>query len=57
MVSFLSAALPMEKKYIKGYNLSLEGTKNINENIELGLGVAYRINKAVDYKFDSKTFY
>lgn len=55
LMDSFDAALPMEKKYIKGYNLSLEGTKNVNENIELGLGVAYRINKAVDYKFNSKT--
>lgn len=41
-----------EKPFIKGYNLSLEATKDINKNLEVGLGIAYKTNKAAVYDID-----
>lgn len=41
----LDKACNLQKPWFKGYNLGLEVTKDINETIEVGLGVEYKINK------------
>ena len=37
-----------------GYELAIEGTRNLNENFELGLGVAYQRNNNTSLYFNSK---